>query len=367
MFFTPVVLALVVPLGRSIWENAVKTIPQLASAVEWLTDRRRLSWAVLVIAVAVSYESFQSVRPLRYYYSHNHPFYPDYGIFERMIVYHQFPDGPAEFINANNIGGRVLNDWRWESFLRWYCPQIKVYLGGRSRQVYSSDAAIKFARATARGDARELAAAGVQFVVLPLKQQNRLQQQMLLNEDYPWDIIYVDQFSMVAAYRKDPRIRHLIDDAAEGRLIYPSTKIEKLSIAVNLLTRNSRKSRQEILQACIASNEAHPLPLIYAMLDYKANEGKVLSSWLLTYFENELRRLETADYHRTLGSNILSSRRRIADILARRYRDLGREEWSKFWAKYSKQVTAVARALSNGTPEPPVDPIPTRDDLKSKP
>ena len=358
IFFTPIVLALLVALARSTWENAAKVRPAIAAAVERMTDPRRVSWAACLIAIAVFFESVQSYNPFLLYYSQNHTHYPDYPIFERMIVHHQFPDGPAKFLNDNEISGRVLNDWRWESFLRWHCPQVKVYLGGRSRQVYSSKAAINFARASAVGEPRELAAAGVQLVVAPLNQQTKLQQRILLFENFPWDIIYVDQYSFVAASRNDPKVSGLIEDVVERRLIYPSTSIQKNSIAVNLLTRNSHKSRQDILAACIAANEAEPLPLVYALLDHKTNEGKIPASWLLSYFEKEMRRLETVDYHRTLGAFVLSSRTRIARILARRYRDLGRNESEKFWTNYVKQVTLAGRALANGKPEPPIEPIP---------
>ena len=158
---TPLAVALVVRHGRRAWARIASTKPGLTSLFARLTERRRSTWPSFVLSLVLFFDSVYWLPGFSRYYRTGHPFYPDYGLFERMVVLHLFPVGPVEFFNANGISGRVFNEWGWEGFLRWNAPQLKVFLGGRSRQVYPPEAAVKFDRLMRGKDVRDLDTLGV--------------------------------------------------------------------------------------------------------------------------------------------------------------------------------------------------------------
>ena len=126
-----------------------------------------------------------------------------------MTKYSFFPADAASFLNDNHIEGRVYNDWRWEGFLRWNCPQIKVFLGGRSRQVYSASAARIFQHLGKGQNLAALPSLGVNLVILQ-SQQAALADALMKLRQPDWATIYHDGNTMILAHDGDPKSRQLI-------------------------------------------------------------------------------------------------------------------------------------------------------------
>ena len=190
---------------------------------------------------------------------------------------------------------------------------------------------------------------------MPLHEEIPLCDRVFFDDEFPWVVIYLDEYSLVAANRENKHGRRLIDDSVAGRLIYSSIRVEKTSLAANLLTRSSPKSKERVLDACVAANEAMPSPTIYSLLDNMTVQGKIPMGWFFSYFESELFRLENVDHHGTRSANVLECRRQIVTTLSQRYNDLGNQRLSQKWGAYALQISAAARALAQGKREPLID------------
>ena len=58
-------------------------------------------------------------------------------------------------------------------------------------------------------DMHELTTLGVGFIVMPLNENIPLCDRVFYEEELPWDVIYLDEYSLVAANRENPESRRL--------------------------------------------------------------------------------------------------------------------------------------------------------------
>ena len=140
--------------------------------LDWLARSTR-AWVLPAVAVAL-------LAPVGYYawrqylfYQPDNPTMPSQTIFDRMNGVLYMPTGAAQFIADNDISGRILNEWRWEGYLRWTCPKVKVFLGGRAHQVYreETDALVTSILWYPSTSAQLLAGQDVHLVALPAEEK----------------------------------------------------------------------------------------------------------------------------------------------------------------------------------------------------
>jgi hypothetical protein len=112
--------------------------PVVAIGLAQLLWLARTVWPTLALALVVSVPvAFLGRRQVFLYYWPGNPTVPEGSFAQKMVLYHDaFAPDAVEFINANQISGRAFNEWRWEGYLRWMCPQIKTFMGGRAQQVH---------------------------------------------------------------------------------------------------------------------------------------------------------------------------------------------------------------------------------------
>lgn len=157
--------------------------PFLAAQVQWLMGllaraHRWLSLGTIVAAAALAIPLLVYAKKLSRMYHPDHPKFPRQTFFDRMHSMWAQPVGAAEFLAANQITGRVYHDWRWEGYLHWKCPQLKLFLGGRAHQVYDRETVILGDRIladpqkTPTNPTADLANIGVHIVIVPRDQRH---------------------------------------------------------------------------------------------------------------------------------------------------------------------------------------------------
>ena len=239
-----------------------------AMLVEFLVLGGRVGiWPTLTVAAAVCVPVAIQARTTLLHYLPNNPRIPAGSVARRMCTYYMsFPPGAAAFINLNGINGRVFNEWRWEGFLRWECPQLQMFMGGRAQQAYDEDTfrlrsdiyvlaqhgqeygrqaagmaegqdkQRVFVESLRRLEAvnRALSNLGMHLIVVPWDRQNAA----LIDAAFrgPWAIIYADGRNLVLADTGWEQARTWADLAIQGRLNYPDAASAKLSRAFCLAT-----------------------------------------------------------------------------------------------------------------------------------
>ena len=330
----------------------------------WINDDRRGGWPTIALTLALLLGSVPAIDYLRLHYRAAHPDHAPHTLFERMVFMTKYPSGAAAFLNANEVGGRIYNDWRWEGFLKWHCPQVKVFLGGRSRQVYTPEAAIRYQNVVYGGGVEHLGELGVHVMVLGRK-DFRFGRSVVLSEAAKWAIVYFDGRAMILASRDGEEASRLIDRAAAGELTYPDERSAKMSRAMCLMSPTAKASTEAIQQSVAAATAEWPNWFVYLLLVDMNNTRKVSAQWLVAFLVSESLRLESVDHHLANGAEILSSRAYVSTLLENANKLQKKERQAAFWANHARQVNAQLAAFRANRPEPGIPPIPRRSTPKT--
>lgn len=327
--------------------------PFLASQLSWLLrPRRRLLPTVFASAALLLAGAVCARQLVRHYHPDNPMFRQEAFLaggretFAQRMIFHQasFPVGAAEFLNANNVGGRVFNHWDWEGFLRWRCPRLKLWIGGRAQQVYDEQTCIKYD--TILQDRRLapgiVAAEGVHLAIVPVADPylHPALDALVVAPGAKWAIIYLDGRSAVLADTAHAETQRLVRLAAQGRLRYPDEGIAAASRAACVTSHAVKDTppdaTRQILMRAIA---LRPLPILYLLLSDSARSQNAVSArkWE-EYFEAESRRLEDLGVNRPGGWDILRCRLALAGLLAKHYQGVGRREPAAQWRLRQKEL-----------------------------
>jgi hypothetical protein len=82
-------------------------------------------------------------------YANRHSFDPDrasFNLLERTIQYDQSPGTAIEFLKRNNFQAHLVTHWVYAGPVMFHAPGVKVYIDGRSQQVYSEQHYMRFQR-----------------------------------------------------------------------------------------------------------------------------------------------------------------------------------------------------------------------------
>lgn len=328
-----------------------------SALAQWLEQDDLRSVPVLILAGTLLAASYSSARATWRHYRTDHPLYPPQSVFERMVKFSNFPAGAQAFLNMNGIEGRVFNDWRWEGFLRWYCPGIKVFIGGRSRQIYTPETARAWLSVWNGRGVHSLKDRGVYLMIISTLRSD-FASTLMLTRNSPWAAVYFDKTALVLASRQSPATSQLIDAAAHGRLQYPDPAVAEASRAACLMCHTVGARESDIREAVVEGTQAYPNRMLYGLLANLVSAKMISGRWVLTFFESELRRLEEADYYAAEGLHILSSRIMISRLFGQWHESARRPEEARQWRDYASQLNALSIAIRDGRPEPKVDPMP---------
>ncbi|MCJ7544465.1 MAG: hypothetical protein MUP47_07880 [Phycisphaerae bacterium] len=337
--------------------------PFLAVQLEWLVgllrraDRYLGPAALGAMTVALGVPLLLDAHKLMRLYDPRNPLRPAETLFERMHGTAAQPVGAAEFLAANGITGRCFNEWRWEGYLRWTCPGIQVFMGGRAHQVY--DGATDRLAARILSDPREypdprykvnptqdLADLDVHLVVVPVDDKHAaLMWHLLERPEGKWAYIYFDTKDIVAADTTSPQTAELVRRAIAGDLKYPNEAAATLSRAMAMTSPCLRIPAAEGIEAFLAAARVQPTTIAYDAIRQLSRSLPDPVAWQKAYFQQEYARLEAVDYREADGHRTLLMRAQLAEYLARAYRVEGNAREGARWTKIGNEALAERKAL----------------------
>jgi hypothetical protein len=345
--FMPLALMLLAPLlaRRMQWlvgwlgdivagvEAPARAKARQAGAKPPLTTPRGLIWHLptLIIGLAVmavigkqaaaNYNRYRTDSPLVRYSS----------VLKNMIVYQMFPPHAKDFILANDLSGRCFNEWRWEGYLRWYCPKLQVFIGGRAQQAYSIET-YKIQRDVIAGSVplSRLQEFGVRWVIVPMSGSYvPFLRTAASAPGAVWVPIFYDGENIILANSRLPECQDVIRRCLASALKYPrDSKRDLPNEAYAALSRGMCLSSalinrpQEALAEIKKAQQLEPIPMSYALLGDLYSRAGTLGQGEINYLESENRRLEQMDWRRLDGFEILRCRYYVLSLLDGYYRQI---------------------------------------------
>lgn len=356
-----VVIFMAIKARRFIPLAIILLAPLVARQFESLFRLLRQGWVLFPLAgVLLAGGLVFAPRPYKRYHPDNPFHYDSQSVFERMMEYQLYPPGAAEFINANNISARVLHEWRWEGYLRWRCPQLRLFVGGRAQQVYDEKDFINRGRMIGQPNLRLIAEYGIHMAIIHRGgKHGRLIKAMTEGANPRWTYIYFDGYdgnfdgqNMVLADTDSPETKKLIDKVAAGELKYPNEGIAALSRAMCLSygpqprrgSDEEKTMRRVVVQQLLKANALRPTLFGYAQLQKRA-AGAVLAETLVDYLNKQYERLSSMSTVGAGGYEILRCRGYVAAWLNSIYARAGDRTRAKLWNQRQIEVKEQLDAL----------------------
>jgi hypothetical protein len=307
--------------------------------------------AVVVICV-VSLQAHQNLLA----YLPGNPIQKERSVLKDMIVYRMFPPGPRNFFRANDLGGHVFNEWRWEGYLHWYCPRLSLFVGGRAQQAYSAET-YKLQKEILSGevDAKVLESPEmkIDWIAVPLGQNyDTFLRQVMLSPGAHWVPVYYDGENMVLANGFTPGGAKAVQQCLEGKFRYPNEvdpnshdpAVAQLSRAHAILSPLTKTPKEQAVAAAKEAIRDRPMFAAYATLGdaYQASPTPMQPE--VAYLRSENERLAKMDWRKENGLQVLRSRAWVLETLGNVYAS-GFEQKRRELAGLEKQVQ---EALASG-------------------
>ena len=237
--------AMAVSSKRFIPLSILSTMPLFSVQVRWAVWR--LKWKSFYFSgacLALAGSALLLVDRAPYYQARG-PDLTKSTIFEKMHrTNFVFPAQCAAFIDANSITGNMLNFWDWEGFLRWKCPGVKVFVGGRAQQIYTAQACSTYLDLMyGRCDIGKLGENGIHLILLPQigKESKRIVEKAVNEGD--WIVVYQDAVSLLLVDYAWAPARQLVKRAGEEKLVYPNGFAQAKSLGVMASCLTYKKNR----------------------------------------------------------------------------------------------------------------------------
>lgn len=336
------VSAMAVSAWRLVGVALVVLAPLAAPMLDRLLhpSRRSLPTLVTVAVLAVAGAPFAS-RVWRHFQPDN-PRYRQESIFGRLVELDTFPRGAAEFLRANRVQGRAFNDWRWEGYLRWVAPQLRLFAGGRAQQVYDwATVARGQALPNHPTPAAELAALGADVVVVPMHLiYDPMVERLVFRAEARWLVVYYDGRDAVLVNAGAPAQRAVVEGAIAGRLSYPTPEIAVTSRALALAGPASGVASEARFAALSGAAQTSPTIGVYWALLALQQRGELDPLRLLTVLESEQARLALLPHRRAGGVELLKAKWAVAWHLSQLLEAVGRREEAARQAATAAQLRA---------------------------
>jgi len=296
--------------------------PILAHQLAWLLAARRFRWPAVGFALGLAAVVLFQNRWLLEFYDPDNPRRPPETFFERSVYYGtDFPDGIATFLELNRVSGRVFQEYRWEGFLRWRVPDLKLFVGGRAQQVYADS--LYFERREilrSENPLEELKRREIHLIAVPLGiEYAPLCQRLLLAPGSGWVYIYNDRYTTLLGNALDPAVHDLVDRLTRDVLEFPDPATRALSRGMCLASPAIGAADAAVVEALDVAVNLRPTDYAYPVLADRAQKGGLPLEELLDYLENEQIRLNAMPADTADGLEILKAREDVARLRVRLY------------------------------------------------
>ena len=320
------VTAMAVSAWRFVGVALVVLAPLAAPVVDRVLQPSRRTVATLVAALVFGAVAAPVAGRLVRHYRPDHPRFSDEATFGRLFQVDTFPIGAAGFLADNGVAGRAFNEWRWEGYLRWVVPRLRLFVGGRAQQAYDWPTVERFmAIPAAIQPSMELGAIGANLAVLPMHlAYDPMVERLALKTGARWMIVYYDGRDAVLVDTDSPDQRSLVEQARADSLRYPSLELAAVSRALLLASPASGATPAERFERLTTAAGAAPTIGVYWALAALERRGEVDGDRLLGFLEREQGRVETLDHRRAGGVELLKAKWAVAWQLSEHYAAAGR-------------------------------------------
>jgi hypothetical protein len=320
-----VVVAMAVSAWRFVGVALVVLAPFLALPLQRLLQPERRFVRACVASLILIVLMVPVLRELADHYRGSNPRFESTALFDRMFCTDEFPSATVRFVADNRVGGRVFNEWRWEGYLRWRCPTLKVFAGGRAHQVYDLSTVRAYLEIPARPDpGASLASRNVDLVVVPVQMGfDAMVGRLAFAPDARWGIVFFDGADLMVACKDTPQGATLVAGALAGTNVFSDQTVATLSH--NLALASAWPTVGEgAVTAVVAANLERPTAFGYSVCQHLVVRGVASPAWLASYLEREWTRLAKLDHHKPGGIMLLDAKRRADTLLSEVYRADGR-------------------------------------------
>jgi hypothetical protein len=319
------VLVMTFQARRYIPLAAVVLAPLLARQLTWVLSPRRWVIPTALVALGLVVGALYPNRWIPDFYDLDNPIRPRESVLERMVFHGtDFPAGPAEFINANAISGNIYQPWEWEGYLRWHCPSVTLFMGGRAQQIYTGEEFLLTREILLDPEpAVRLKEWDVHVVTVPLNlKHGRFVERLLLGSDGTWSYVYCDRRFAVLADIVTPATREVVSRAGRGELVYPDEAIAALSRGMCLATPAVEAPDAWTVEALETANRLMPTDFSYPIWENRAKSGGATEAERAAYLDGELNRLLDMPVDVAEGVEVLKARERVARLVSGLYPDM---------------------------------------------
>jgi len=282
---------------------------------------RGLMWHLPAVVIGLAVVFTISIQAVRNYnrYRTDSPIVRYKSVLKNMIAYQMFPPYAKDFIRDNDLSGRCFNEWRWEGYLRWYCPKLKMFVGGRAQQAYDIKT-YQFQRKLLGGffPPSELEKLKIRWIIVPWSGSYiPLMQRAAYNKGAAWVPVFCDGENLVLANSRLPVCQDTIRKCLAGQLAYPSKAIAHFSRAM-CFSAASVNLPAEAVEEIKKAQQFEPISMAYRTMDRMCGRAGGIGRQV-DYLEKENRRLASMDYNHFAGYDILRCRGYVLNMLARYY------------------------------------------------
>ena len=242
--------------------------------------------------------------------------------YERMFfVNPDYPVKLAKFIAANNISGKVFCYWTWEGYLRYHCPNLKVFAGGRAHQIYDNSIFGLYLKMLDKNPPiSSLEELSTSFIAIPSRAKfANLTKALFVNPN--WEVLYADDRDILFA------LKRLIPDTAwKSHLRYPDKESKDLSSYAAVLSNCSGVAPGICAEADSIVKNNYVCPWYYFLKTKRFADASGNKSNLEDTLLSDLNRFIAIASGNRRGFSILESTDDILQALIDYYRQSGTPE-----------------------------------------
>jgi hypothetical protein len=208
----------------------------LARQILWLSDLKLFKAVLpLILLITLSYSLYNLVYIDQFmYYRDSAKKWPGESLFEKMHMSERgFPVNLVKFLNTNKISGNMLCEWTWEGFIKWNCPDMKFFIGGRDFAVYDEETFNEYDDIFGNSLSSEsivkiFNARSVQMISISRNPDNAIVFSSLAGRNN-WLVLYADPGYVLMVNENYPAMADLVKRGLNGSLIFDDKGIEKIS------------------------------------------------------------------------------------------------------------------------------------------
>lgn len=300
--------------------------PILAARIWWLIKVTRWPWVIIGLGCMIFITSSGShlLKNFRFYSLKLR--FQNETFFEKMHHIRYFPAAITKFINRNHLAGNVFCDWPWEGYLRYYCPQLKFFIGGRAQQVYQEKTLRIFHEIfDENADLQTLLPQnGINLMILSNKENNFTLILNLLHTEN-WVIIFTDGQTFLLADTAAPSNRQMMQLVEQQQLIYPERFSALLSQAALLYHASIPGDQLQYVEDLKAALAIHPSRLGFPFLAIPLfnNPDQPVVDATMHLLEAELNKFQNQTLQQPGLEEILQYKFEAAKVLIEYYKTLG--------------------------------------------